>query len=91
MSDPHTGRSQTGYVFTSSNTAISWRSVKQTMSVTSSNHAKILAIHEASQECIWLRSVTQHIRESCGISSGEDAPTVVHEDYAACITQLKDR
>ncbi|GKA30526.1 uncharacterized protein Tco_0716831 [Tanacetum coccineum] len=41
MSDPHTGRSQTGYVFTSSNTAISWRSVKQTMSATSSNHAEL--------------------------------------------------
>ncbi|GKA15946.1 reverse transcriptase domain-containing protein [Tanacetum coccineum] len=46
MSDPHTGRSKTGYVFTSSDVAISWRSVKQTMSATSSNHVKILAIHE---------------------------------------------
>ncbi|GJZ72565.1 hypothetical protein Tco_0636711 [Tanacetum coccineum] len=90
MSDPHTGRSQTGYVFTSSNTAISWRSVKQTMSATSSNHAEILAIHEASRECVWLRSVIQHIRESCGISSGQEAPTIVHEDNAACIAQLKD-
>nr|GEU67133.1 putative ribonuclease H-like domain-containing protein [Tanacetum cinerariifolium] len=71
MSDPHMGRSQTGYVFTSSNNVISWRSVKQTMSATSSNHAEILAIHEASREC-----VIQHICESCGISSGHEAPTV---------------
>ncbi|GJV65855.1 hypothetical protein Tco_1476683 [Tanacetum coccineum] len=35
------------------------------MSATSSNHAKILAIHEES-------------------------PTVVHEDNATCIAQLKD-
>nr|GEU88327.1 putative reverse transcriptase domain-containing protein [Tanacetum cinerariifolium] len=90
MSDPHTGRSQPGYVFTSSNAAISWRSIKKTMIATSSNHANILAIHKASQECIWLRSVTQHIRESCGISSGQESPTVVHEDNAACIAQLKD-
>ncbi|GJS75881.1 hypothetical protein Tco_0725762 [Tanacetum coccineum] len=90
MSDPHTGRSQTGYVFTSSNTAISWRSVKQTMTATSSNHAEILAIHEASRECVWLRSVIQHIRESCGISSGQEAPTIIHEDNATCIAQLKD-
>ncbi|GJU85429.1 retrovirus-related pol polyprotein from transposon TNT 1-94 [Tanacetum coccineum] len=61
------------------------------MSATSSNHAKILAIHEASRECVWLRSVTQHIRESCGISSGQESPTVVHEDNATCIAQLKDR
>ncbi|GJX51334.1 hypothetical protein Tco_0278179 [Tanacetum coccineum] len=60
------------------------------MSATSSNHAKILAILEASRECVWLRSVTQHIRESCGISSGQESPTVVHEDNATCIAQLKD-
>ncbi|GJR20880.1 hypothetical protein Tco_0783365 [Tanacetum coccineum] len=61
------------------------------MSATSSNHAKILAIHEASRECVWLRSMTQHIRESCGISLGQESPTVVHEDNATCIAQLKDR
>nr|GEX14488.1 retrovirus-related Pol polyprotein from transposon TNT 1-94 [Tanacetum cinerariifolium] len=60
------------------------------MRATSSNHAKILAIHEASRESIWLRSVTQHVRESCRISSGQESPTVVHEDNAACIAQLKD-
>ncbi|GJT90757.1 vacuolar protein sorting-associated protein 45 [Tanacetum coccineum] len=32
----------------------------------------------------------QHIRESCGISSSHEAPTVVHEDNTACIAQLKD-
>lgn len=90
MSDPHTGRSQTGYVFTSSNTAISWRSVKQTMSATSSNHAEILAIHEASRECVWLRSVIHHIHESCGISSSHKAPTILHEDNTTCIDQLKE-
>ncbi|GJS04721.1 hypothetical protein Tco_0321229 [Tanacetum coccineum] len=90
MSDPHTSRSQTGYDFTSTNAAISWRSVKQTMSATSTNHAKILTIHEASRKCVWLRSVIQHICESCGISSSQEAPTVVHEDNAACIAQLKD-
>ncbi|GJX28105.1 hypothetical protein Tco_0236184 [Tanacetum coccineum] len=85
MSDPYIGRSQPGYVFTSSNAAISWCFEKQTMSATSSNHAKILAIHEAGRKCVWLRSVTQHIRKSCGISSGQESPTVVHDDNAACI------
>ena len=55
LSDPHKGRSQTGYVFNCNGTAISWRSVKQTMVSTSSNHSEILVIHEASRECIWLR------------------------------------
>ncbi|GJX34940.1 retrovirus-related pol polyprotein from transposon TNT 1-94 [Tanacetum coccineum] len=90
MSDPHKGRSQIGYVFTSGGTAISWRSIKQTIATTSSNHAEILAIHEASRECVWLRNATQHIRRSCGISSENEAPTVLYEDNAACIAQLKE-
>nr|GEV02573.1 hypothetical protein [Tanacetum cinerariifolium] len=69
MSDPHISWSQTGYVFTSFNTAISWLSIKKTMSATSCNHAKILVFHEANQKAL----------------------TVVHEDNAGCIVQLKDR
>ena len=52
LSDPHKARSQTGYVFNYNGTAISWRSVKQTMVATSSNHSEIITIHEASRECI---------------------------------------
>ena len=89
-SDPHIGRSQTGYVFTHGGTAISWRSVKQTIAATSSNHAEILAIHEASRECVWLRNVILHIGESCGIFAGNEGPTILHEDNAACIAQLKE-
>lgn len=50
-------------MYSFSSTDISWRSVKQTM------------------------SVIQHIRESCGISSGHEAPTVVHENSASYIAQ----
>ena len=57
LSDPHKSRSQTGYVFNCNGTAISWKSIKQTMVVTSLNHSEILAIHEANRECIWLRSM----------------------------------
>uniref|UniRef100_A0A2N9I801 Reverse transcriptase Ty1/copia-type domain-containing protein n=1 Tax=Fagus sylvatica TaxID=28930 RepID=A0A2N9I801_FAGSY len=89
LSDPHKGRSQTGYLFTYGNTAISWRSVKQTISATSSNHSEIIAIHEASRECVWLRSVIQHIQEKCGLSSIKGSPTILYEDNAACITQIR--
>ena len=89
LSDPHKARSQTGYVFNYNGTAISWRSVKQTMVATLSNHSKILAIHEASRECIWLRSMIHHIQESCGLSSVKDKPTILFEDNAACIAQIK--
>ena len=41
-SDPHKTRCQTGYVFTYGGTTISWRTIKQTMVATSSNHSEIL-------------------------------------------------
>ena len=52
LSDPHNGRSQMGYVFMCGGASISWRSMKQTIATTSSNHAEILAIHEANRECV---------------------------------------
>ena len=77
MLDPHFGRSHTGYLFTNCGTAISWKSTKQTMAATSSNHVELLAIHEASRECIWLQSIIQNIRESCGLSGISNSPTVL--------------
>ena len=56
---------------------------------TSSNHSIILAIHEASHECIWLRSMIQHILESCGLSSIKGNLTILFEDNVACIAQIK--
>ena len=89
LSDPHKSRLQIGYIFTYGNTARSWKSVKQMMVATSSNHSEILAIHEASRECVWLRSMIQHIRESCGLSSIKNNPIVLYEDNATCIAQIK--
>ena len=89
LSDLHKARSQTGYVFTYGGTTISWRSVKQTMLTTSSNHSKILAIHEASRECVWLRSMIQHIQETCELPSIRGNATALHEDNAACVAQIK--
>ena len=65
--DPYKAWSQTGYLFTYGGTIISWQLVKQTLVATSSNYTEILAIHEASHECVWLKLITQHIREMCGL------------------------
>ena len=46
---------------------------------------KILAIHEASRKCVWLRSMIQYICRSCGNSSEKEEPTVLHEDNVAYI------
>lgn len=42
---------------------------KQTIVATSPNHAEILAIHVASQECARLKSMTQDIQETYGSPS----------------------
>ena len=59
------------------------------MVATSSNHSDILALHEANHECIWLKSMIQHIQESCGFPFSKDNPTTLFENNAACIAQIK--
>ena len=88
LSNPHKGRSQTGYVFNCNGIAISWRYIKQAMVAISSNHLELFAIHEANRECIWLRSMILHIRESCGLSSIKGDLTILFEDNVACIAQI---
>ena len=75
-------------VFLVGGTTISWRSTKQTLAATSSNHAEILALHEASRECLWLQRLIGHIESSCGFI-GPSLPTVIYEDNYACINQFK--
>ena len=89
LSDPHKGRSQTGFVFLHDGTAISWKSSKQTLIATSTNHSEIIALYEASRECVWLRRVLNHIQQSCGIGP-IGSPTIIHEDNAACIAQMQE-
>ncbi|XP_070674069.1 secreted RxLR effector protein 161-like [Malus domestica] len=90
LSNLHKARSQTGYVFKNGDTTISCCSTKQKLVVTSSNHSEILALHEASRECSCLRSMIHHIQSSCGLTSKTDTPTVIHEDNAACVAQMKE-
>jgi hypothetical protein len=89
LSDPHKGRSQSGYVFTIGNTAISWRSRKQTLVATSTNHSELIALYEATRECVWLRAFIGHIRSTCELSHDPDEPIVIYEDNTAVIDQAK--
>ncbi|PHU19641.1 Protein trichome birefringence-like 21 [Capsicum chinense] len=82
LSDSHKARSQTGYVFICEDTAISWRSIKQSIAATLSNHAEIKAIHKASRECVWLRSIIHFIRKKYGLEC-DKVPTILYEDNAA--------
>jgi hypothetical protein len=55
---------------------------------TSTNHSEIIALYEASCECVWLRIMINHWQQSCGIGSIE-APTIIYEDNVACIIQIE--
>jgi hypothetical protein len=61
LSDPRNVRSQTGYVFLHGETTISWKSCKQTLIATSTNHLEIIALYEASLECVCLHRMIDHI------------------------------
>ncbi|KAL6568032.1 hypothetical protein OROHE_003716 [Orobanche hederae] len=88
-SDPHKARSQNGYLFCYNGTTISWRSTKQILIATSSNHSKIIALYEAGRESVWLRSIIAHIQNECRLKLVTYTPTIIYEDNAACISQVK--
>lgn len=87
MSDLHNARSHTCFVFLFRGAAISWRSVKQTLVSTSTNHSEIIALYEATRECVWLCRMINHIQNSCG-KNIIDTPTIIYEDNAACVAQM---
>jgi len=87
LSDPHNAKSQ--IVFTYGGTAISWRSQKQTFVATSSNHAEVIALHEASKECRWLSSVLRHIQGASGLTIDKN-PIILYEDDVVCVTKMKE-
>lgn len=87
LSDPHKVRSQIGYVFTCRGTVILWRFTKQYTDATFSNHIEIIVIHEASRECIWLRSVVHFIREKYELECDKKS-TILCENNATRIAQL---
>ena len=60
------------------------------MTATSSNHFEIIALHEASSERVWLRSVVHHIRNACGLPLIISIPTTIYKDSAACIEKIKE-
>ena len=52
---------------------------------TSANHSKIIALYEASHECVWLHRMINHIQQACGIGSIK-SPTIIYEDNFTYVT-----
>jgi hypothetical protein len=88
LSDPRNVSSQTEYMFLHGGTTIYWKSCKQTLVATSTNHSKIVVLYEALRECAWLCRIIDHIQKSCGIGAIE-SPTIIYEDNAACVAQMQ--
>ena len=66
---------------------MSWKSAKQTMTATSTNHAELLAFHEASREAVWLKTMQESLAKQCKLNK-KFKPTVIFEDNAACVAQM---
>ena len=74
-------------MFTCGDIVISWRYTKQSIVATSSNHVEVIAIHEASREYVWLRSMIHLIREKYGVKY-DNLPIILYRDNASCIAHL---
>ena len=85
--DEASGKSQTGYIFMKNGAPISWKSSKQTVTATSTNHAELLAFHEAAREVVWLRTMQGILAKQCK-QNQQAKPTIIYEDNAACVNQM---
>jgi hypothetical protein len=55
-------------MFLHGGTASSWKSSKQNLIATSTNHLEIIMLYEASRVCAWLRRMIDHIH-ICGMGA----------------------
>jgi len=52
-------------------------------------HSKeIIALHEASRKCIWMRSIGKFIRTNCRLLHNNFS-IVLYKDNSACVAQLQ--
>ena len=88
-SDEVSRKSQTGYIFIKNNAPITWKSVKQTVTTTSTNHSELVAFHEAAREAVWLRNTNELIKKQCGLDQ-DNKPIIIFKDNVACVAQVSE-
>ena len=54
------------------------------------NHYEIIALYEASKECVWLSFVMSHIQKICNMPPIINSPTIVYKDNVVCVVQVKE-
>jgi hypothetical protein len=72
-------KSTTGYCFFLYNGLISWLSKLQPIPALSTTEAEYIALGAATQEAIWLRSLTRELRD------GDDETIPIYEDNHGCL------
>lgn len=84
------GRVPNRFYFHENNAPVSWKSVKETVMATSTNHSQLLAFHEASRELVWLQTMDDLIMRSTPLENHRQL-TALLEDEVACVTQMGAR
>ena len=78
-------KSTSGYCFEIGGTLITWKSKKQACVALSTAEAEYMALSSAAQEAVWLRELTNDLKD--GVLN---SPTVVFEDNQAAIKMAKN-
>ena len=84
--DTNDRKSTSGYVFTMSGSAISWRSKKQTSVALSTAEAEYIALSSATQEAMWLRQLFSDLIKDFKMST----PTTIYEDNQSTICMARN-
>lgn len=77
-------KSTSGYIFSLSGGAVSWRSQKQKCIALSSAEAEYVAMTSAAQESVWLRQLMSELTDS------SEEPIMIYEDNQAAIAMTKN-
>ena len=79
---PDDYKSTSGYVFMLAGGAISWKSVKQTLTATSTMEAEYVACFEATRQAIWLRNFISEF----GVVESISRPLTIYYDNSAVVS-----
>ena len=80
-------KSTSGYILKLANGAVSWRSVKETLTATSTMEAEFVSCFEASSHGIWLKSLISGLRIVDSISR----PLKLYCDNSATVFMAKNK
>nr|GEY99958.1 retrotransposon protein, putative, Ty1-copia subclass [Tanacetum cinerariifolium] len=79
-------KSQTGYVFVLNGGAVDWKSIKQSIFVTTSTDAEYIAAFDASKEAVWIHKFISRL----GIIPTIEEPISMYCDNTGAIAIAKD-